>query len=152
MKQYADIVAFDKNGQIALIVEVKNKRGTSSSWAAKMRRNMFAHGLMPHAPFFLLALPDSFYLWKSNSNATKAIEPTHIIDPQSFLQSYYDIYGVSPENLTGRSFELIVTSWLNQLFAEKSFQDLSAQESKWLVESGLSNRLAGGHLELEAVA
>ena len=61
MKQYADIFAFDRDGQLVLIAEAKSKRGTSINWAAKMRRNMFAHGLMPNAPYFLLALPDAAF-------------------------------------------------------------------------------------------
>lgn len=152
MKQYADILAFDRNGQLALIAEVKNKRGTSSDWAAKMRRNMFAHGLMPHAPFFLLALPDAFYLWENTARDLEAIEPTQKIDPRPFLQPYYETSGISPNDLTGRSFEFIVTSWLNQVLRTKSQQDISNGNQDWLVSSGLFDKLAGGHLALEAAA
>jgi len=152
MKQYADILAFDRNGQLALIAEVKNKRGTSTAWAAKMRRNMFAHGLLPHAPFFLLALPDVFYLWKNTGRTPELIEPSQRIDPNPFLQRYYQISGILPTDLTGRSFELIVTSWLNQVLRAKSPQDLSNGNQDWLVSSGLFDKLAGGHLELEAAA
>ena len=45
MKFKADMVVYDRAGQLALVVEAKNKLGTSSDWAAKMRRNMLAHGL-----------------------------------------------------------------------------------------------------------
>ena len=152
MKQYADIVAFDRNGQLALIAEVKNKSGTSSEWAAKMRRNMFAHGLLPTAPFFLLALPDNFYLWKNTGRALEVIEPTHRVDPRPFLQPYYETSGLSPNDLTGRSFELIVTSWLNRVLRAKNPQDLSGRNQEWLISSGLFDKLAGGHLELEAAA
>ena len=152
MKQYADILAFDRNGQLALIAEVKNKRGTSTNWAAKMRRNMFAHGLMPNAPFFLLALPDAFYLWENTGRGLEPIEPTQRVDPTPFLQPYYEGSGIAPTDLTGRSFELIVTSWLNQVLRAKSPRELSNGTQDWLVKSGLFDRLAGGHLELEAAA
>ena len=150
MRQYADILAFDKFGQAALIAEIKNKRGTSTEWAAKMRRNMFAHGLLPNAPFFLLALPDNFYLWENTSRNLEVIEPTQKVDPHPFLQPYYESFGILPDNLTGRSFEFIVTSWLNQVLGAKSPQDLRGKNQDWVVNSGLFDKLAGGRLEVEA--
>lgn len=149
MRQYADILAFDRYGQLALIAEVKNKRGASSEWAARMRRNMFAHGLLPSAPFFLLALPDNFYLWKNTDRNLDVIEPTQKVDPRPFLQPYYQNSGISFENLTGRSFEFIVTSWLNQVLRVKSPKDLFGEGQDWLVSSGLFDKLAGGYLETE---
>lgn len=150
MTQYADILAFDRYGQLALIAEIKNKRGTSSEWAAKMRRNMFAHGLLPNAPFFLLALPDNFYLWKNTGINLNVVEPTQKVDPHPFLQPYYESFGISPDNLTGRSFEFIVTSWLNQVLRAKSPKDFFGGNQDWLVSSGLFDKLAGGRLEVEA--
>jgi hypothetical protein len=152
MNQYADILAFDKHGQLDLIVEVKNKRGTSSEWAAKMRRNMYAHGLLPNAQFFLLALPDKFYLWKNTGKALEVLEPTQVIDPRPFLQPFYEQSGISPEVLTGRSFEFIVTSWLNQVLGARRPQDLPQENQDWLVSSGLFDKLSGGRLELEVAA
>ena len=152
MKQYADILAYDRDGQLALIAEVKSKRGTSSDWAAKMRRNMFAHGLMPNAPYFLLALPDAFYLWKNNGRAADVIEPTQSVDPDPFLRPYYKKSGLISTDLTGRSFELIVASWLNQVVQAKSPHELENTSQDWLINSGLFERLVGGHLELEAAA
>ena len=149
MRQYADILAFDRYGQLALIAEVKNKRGASSEWAARMRRNMFAHGLLPSAPFFLLALPDNFYLWKDTDRNLDVIEPTQKIDPRPFLQPYYQNSGISFENLTGRSFEFIVTSWLNQVLRVKSPKVFFGEGQDWLVSSGLFDKLAGGYLETE---
>lgn len=152
MKQYADILAFDRNGQLALIAEVKSKRGTSVNWAAKMRRNMFAHGLLPDAPYFLLALPDAFYLWENNGRGAEVIEPSQRVNPDPFLQPYYDESGIAPTDLTGRSFELIVASWLNQVVRAKSPHELENGSQDWLVNSGLFERLVGGHLELETAA
>ena len=149
MRQYADILAFDRYGQLALIAEVKIKRGASNEWAARMRRNMFAHGLLPSAPFFLLALPDNFYLWKNTDRHLDIIEPTQKVDPQPFLQPYYKSFGISLDNLTGRSFELIVTSWLSQILRAKSPKDFFGENQDWLVSSGLFDKLVGGNLEIE---
>jgi hypothetical protein len=150
MKQYADILAFDQNGQLALIAEVKNKRGTTDEWAAKMRRNMYAHGLLPQAPFFLLALPDKFYLWKDAG--MDVVEPTQKVDPRPFLRAYYEKTGVSADSLTSNSFELLVTSWLHQVLRAKSPQELPEGTQDWLVSTGLFDKLAGGYLEFEAAA
>ena len=152
MNQYADIVVFDKNGQLALIAQVKSKRGTSRDWAAKMRGNMYAHGLLPHAPFFLLALPDRFYLWKNTGKTLESVPPTHEIDPMVFLKPYYDSSGILPTSITGKSFELIIVSWLNQILMAENQQSLQNTDQDWLVSSGLFSRLTGGHLELETAA
>ena len=149
MRQYADILAFDRYGQLALIAEVKNKRGASSEWAARMRQNMFAHGLLPNAPFFLLALPDNFYLWKNTDGNLDVIAPTQRVDPRPFLQPYYKNSGISFENLTERSFEFIITSWLNQVSRFRSPKDLFGEGQDWLFSSGLFDKLAGGYLETE---
>jgi hypothetical protein len=152
MKQYADIVIFDKNGELALIVEVKNKRGTSSEWAGKMRRNMYAHGLMPNAPFFLLALPDRFYLWKHNGSISEILEPTERINPQQLLRPYYEKFGLPAESLAGKSFEYLVTSWLNEILRARTPQDLPRDTQDWVTRSGLFDKLAGGHMKSEIAA
>lgn len=152
MRQYADILAFDKNGQLALVAEVKSKLGTSSDWAAKLRRNMFAHGSMPDAPFFLLALPDSFYLWQNTGRTLEVVEPTQQVDPQPFLQPLFDATNPSNSHLTEQSFELIVTSWLNQILQTQHSEDLPEGNRNWIVSSGLFDKLTGGHLSIEAAA
>ncbi|HEY9711352.1 MAG TPA: hypothetical protein V6D48_24295 [Oculatellaceae cyanobacterium] len=152
MKQYADIVVFDKYGQLVLIAEVKSKPGTSSDWAKKMRRNMYAHGLLPDAPFFLLALPDRFYLWKNAHKTLEPLEPTEQIDPTAFLQPYYKRSGISPNDISGDSFELVVVAWLNQVLSVDNPQDLLQENQDWLVSSGLFDCMRGGHLVLAAAA
>lgn len=152
MRQYADILAFDKNGQLALVAEVKNKLGTSSEWAAKLRRNMFAHGSVPNAPFFLLALPDSFYLWENTGRTLEVVEPTQQVDPQPFLQPLSGSTDAAYRNLTEQSFELVVTSWLNQVLQAQRPEEFLEGNQGWLLSSGLFEKLTGGHLSLEAVA
>lgn len=152
LNRYADIVAFDRSGQLVLIVEVKSKLGTSDEWAKRMRRNMYAHGLLPSVPFFLLALPDRFYLWKNAGSEAQALEPTMKIDPAAFLRPYYDRAGVAPDELTGKTFELIVAGWLNAVIRADSLADLEGDNLEWLATSGLLDSLSGGRLDLEAAA
>ena len=151
IKQYADIQVFDRNGQLALITEAKNKRNTTSEWATKMRRNMYAHGLLPAAPYFLLALPDRFYLWKDAGAHPELIEPTSEVDPHPFLLPYYERLGISPVNLPGQTFELVVSSWLEGLL-RISDRHAPRADYDWLIRSGLLPRLVGGHLQIEEAA
>lgn len=145
MKFNADMAIYDKTGQLALVVEVKNKLDTSSIWAAKMRRNMLAHGLMPNASFFLLALPDRFYLWKDAGIVPEIVAPDYEIDPRPFLRSHYNGNDISLNSLTGESFELVISSWLNKLL-QNDILPSELQEQNWLVESGLFEAIRLGHL------
>ena len=145
MKFNADMAIYDKTGQLALVVEVKNKQDTSSSWAARMRRNMLAHGLMPITRFFLLALPDRFYLWKDAGIAPEIVPPDYEIDPRPFLRSYYNGAEISPGSLTGESFELVISSWLNKLL-QNNVLPPELQKQDWLTESGLFEAIRLGHL------
>src|SRR5262245_50787484 len=115
MSQIADLVAYNPDGQITLIVEVKGRTDTSRDWATRMRRNILSHGLVPNSQFLLLALPDRLYLWKDAGNAPELVEPTYEIDATPFFQPYYERANISPDQLSSQSFELIVTSWLNEL-------------------------------------
>jgi hypothetical protein len=150
MSQSADIAAFDKNGQLALLAEVKNKRGTSREWANEMRRSIYEHARLPNAPYFLLALPDKFYLWQGTNGSSEAAPPMLEVDPTPFLRPYYQRLGTSV--LTGESFELLVAAWLNRVLIARSPEDLDSDNESWLVASGVFDRLAGGHLELETAA
>jgi hypothetical protein len=57
-----DLSVDNRDGQLALVVEVKRKTNASPEWAAKLRRNILAHGTFPKAPYFLMVFPDKFYL------------------------------------------------------------------------------------------
>ncbi|MCP4701847.1 MAG: hypothetical protein GY862_34050, partial [Gammaproteobacteria bacterium] len=82
----ADIVVYDRNRQIALIAEVKKKPGVTSEWAVKWRRNILAHGELPDVTFFMVALPDRFYLWKNAGNQPELVEPSFEIDAEPILR------------------------------------------------------------------
>lgn len=148
----SDIMAYDSEGNLALVVEVKNKRGTDNEWATKMRRNMLAHGLVPSARYFLLALPDRFYLWKDKP-LPELEKPGYEIDPLPFLEPYFEGVGIQPENLSGAGFELLVLSWLNELAQTGELPDtLLKGDNAWLIESGLLEAINQGHIVPEVAA
>ena len=149
----ADIAAYNNAGKVVLIVEVKSRRGTSTDWAAKTRHNILAHSSALSVPFFLLALPDRFYLWKSTgSEIIKEDEPpTFEVDALPLLNPYYKQLGrTTAESLSGGGFELIVVSWLTEILRANDLSDLSEQNRRWLQESGLYQVLRGARLAVEA--
>ncbi len=147
----ADLIAYDKDGQLAVIIEIKNRIGTSKEWATRMRRNIYAHGSWPKTPYFLLALPDRFYLWRNAGNAPERIEPDYEVDSGRLLGPYYEKSGLSPTDLSHDGFELLVTSWLNQVMQDGA-SSLVQQNRDWLVDSGLFESIKKGHLVSEAGA
>jgi len=144
-----DLVAYDRNGQLVLIVEVKSKLRASPTWAARFRRNILAHGNFPNAPYFLMVFPDQFYLWKNNGSNQEIDEPNYVIDAQPILQPYFEQSGVTAEHVSGQSLELIVSSWLSNLM--RTAPDDLEGHLQWSIDSGLLNAVAGGRLDQEVV-
>lgn len=59
-----DFIAYNRDGTVVLLAEAKSRRGTSEAWAAKLRRNMLAHGVLPKSQYFLIATPERMYGWR----------------------------------------------------------------------------------------
>ena len=143
----ADLVAYNRSGEPILIVEVKKKIGVPADWAARFRRNILAHGVFPDVRYFLLAMPDRFYLWKDVGSHPEIIPPTFSVDAKPLLQAYFDEVGIEPGLVSGQGFELMVAAWLrNQLLSESYPVN---NEWKWLEESGLLEAIRDGKVEHE---
>lgn len=147
-----DLSVDNRNGQLALVVEIKRKTNVSPEWAAKLRRNMLAHGTFPKAPYFLMVFPDKFYLWSDAEAYQDQSEPTYTIDAAPILQPYFARAGVTAEQISGESLELIVSSWLGEIMHLTQLPENIDDSQPWLIESGLYAALAGGRLEHEAAA
>ncbi|MGB5963558.1 MAG: hypothetical protein WBG73_23175 [Coleofasciculaceae cyanobacterium] len=143
-----DIAIYNRDHQLVVVVEVKAKLNASPEWAAQLRSNIFAHGIFPKAPYFLMAFPDKFYLWTATIEQSEKSEPTYTIDARPILDSYFEKAGVSANQITGRSLELIVASWLGKLIHAEQLPEFE-QSQPWLIESGLYAAIAGGHFERE---
>jgi len=149
-----DVLVNNHYGQPTLIVEVKSKINTSSEWVAKLRRNILAHGILPSVPYFLIVFPDKFYLWINNSevNQLEVKEPDYIVGASSIIQPYYEQSGIKANQITEKSLEIIVVSWLEELInAPKLTEKDLEQDHKWLIDSGLYDALVGGKINYEAV-
>ncbi|KPA18669.1 hypothetical protein MHK_001117 [Candidatus Magnetomorum sp. HK-1] len=145
--KYSDMIIYGPNGQINLLIQVKNKRGTSHDWAAKVRKNILSHKEIPETNLFLLALPDHFYLWKNSKKLPSGIYPTHDINPIPFLTPYYEKIGIAPEKLSGESFELIISSWINEYQLTDTIpSDIPNETRNLLIDSGIFNAINNGRI------
>ena len=144
-----DLTAYNRDSQLALVVEVKSKLNATPKWAAQLRRNILAHGTFPNAPYFLMAFPDRFFLWKNTGSNHELLEPTYVIDAHPILQPYFEQSGVTAEQVSGQSLELIVASWLSEVMHTTPDEVEVAQQ--WLIDSGLYDAVAGGSLDREVV-
>jgi hypothetical protein len=145
-----DLSVDNRNGQLALVVEIKRKTNVSPEWAAKLRRNILAHGTFPKAPYFLMVFPDKFYLWSNAEAYQDQSDPTYTIDASPILQPYFERAGVAADQISGASLELIVTSWLGEIIHSDQLPENIDASQQWLIESGLYPALVGGKFEHEA--
>ena len=105
---------------------------------------MLSQGDLPDTKFFLIALPDHFYLWKDAGTVPEPIAPTFEIDARPLLQPYLEESGIPPEDISPQSFELIVSSWLNSILQLKEPPHGTDDTLNWINTSGLSEAVSGG--------
>ncbi len=111
----ADVAAYSPDGKLQLVVAVKNRPGASAEWVIRMRRNLLVHSVIPYAPYFLLVLPDFFYLWTDATSASDLAPPHYQMKATDVLSPYFDQSTQSLNDLSEYSLELLVTSWLENL-------------------------------------
>jgi hypothetical protein len=151
MLSRADLALYDRDGQLAVVAEVKNKLGTSGEWAAKLRRNILAHGGFRGAEFFLLATPDRLYLWKGAGLEPAVVPPTYEIDARSIFQPYLERTGTDSGAMSESAFELVVGAWLADLTRSEEPSKELAERQGWLIESGFLNAVRNGRVAYEVV-
>ncbi len=155
MASRADIAVHDADGQLQLVVEVKNRSGTSAEWAIQMRRNLLIHGLVSHSPYFLLALPDTFYLWKPHPQHDFETPPDYRIDAvDAFALTDYGTTQLlgDIDQFGHDSLELLVASWLEYLTWADIKQDNARPGPSWLFDSGLYQAIKNGTVTTEVTA
>lgn len=148
MSQQADFEVYSPDGRLQLLAEVKSRNGADADWAAQMRRNLFAHLAVPNAPFFLLALPDRFYLWKQPPAKPEITPPDYEIDATPIVAAYTDDL---KRQLSSYGLELIVYSWLNNLINADLTKETAEPQEVWLFDSGLYQAIKGGSVETAAI-
>ncbi|CAN5605819.1 hypothetical protein BH24GEM3_BH24GEM3_24740 [soil metagenome] len=147
MDRRADIIVTSADHTPQLVVEVKNRTDMSPEWAARLRRNLFAHAAVLPTPFFMLALPDRFYLWKGEHTSGDA-PADYVIDASDLLRPYSGGNGAGEESSSGYALELMISSWLHDLLrAEHLAPD---ERLAWLFDSGLYDAIRHGAVHTEA--
>ena len=141
-----DLAAYDRSGQVMVLVQIKTKLGASREWAERFRRNIIAHGSLPPAKFFLLVLPDRFFLWEGAAQSPEEHDAGPVLRP------YFERAGVTPDAISSAGFELIVSSWLSEVLRADPTLDDSDKLPAWLIESGLLDAIQGGYVRHEAAA
>lgn len=110
-----DFVAYDREGRVLLLAEAKSRRGTSESWAARLRRNMLSHGILPPSKYFLIATPERMYLWKQGRTGRGEAPPEFTIDAEKVFRPYFQKLQQEPLNIAPEAFELVVLTWLSDI-------------------------------------
>ena len=143
-----DFIAYDKEGQIILLAEAKSRRGTSEHWAARLRRNMLSHGILPWAKYFLIATPERLYLWKQEHPNLSEVAPEFTIDATKEFQPYFQKLHQEPSDIGPEAFELLVLTWLTDIArsGDGLRQDVA---SPWLAE--LTGSLQQARIEMNPI-
>jgi hypothetical protein len=76
----------------------------------------------------------------------RANPPTRF-DASSILQPYFERAGVTADQISGGSLELIVTSWLGEIIHSEQLPEKIDASQQWLIDSGLYAALIGGKFE-----
>lgn len=136
MRNKADIVVRSPNNDIKLIVEVKGQGQSSPDWAARFRRNLLTHNVIPKSEYFLLALPDFLYLWRAE-NTSDVVPPDYTARTFNVLQRYLTSLDAEPKYIAQEGLQLALTSWLRDATFSPDRPPVGTDAYKLLVESGL---------------
>lgn len=144
----ADIVAYNPDGTVLLLAEAKSRRGVLESWAAKLRRNMLAHGVLPRTRYFLIATPEHIHGWNEENLPVDEVPPHFTIDARTVLAPYLAELNLDPETIDPVAFEYVIHAWLMDIARRPhpSAERDPALES--LTESGLLTALRRARIEL----
>ena len=140
-----DFMLYDTSNKLVLVAEVKATRSEDPQWAAKLRRNLTAEGMLPEAQYFLLVLPEHVYLWKDAPSAQQ-VDPNFISDTRQLLKPYLASSTIDTSRLSESGLELAVRSWLNDLTNRSLRKFATEDEIKLLKDSGLADRIREGAL------
>lgn len=158
----ADTTVVDRAGRPVLAAEAKSRFDVSSSWASGTFRNLYAHGSVPDVPFFLLALPDTFYLWKDpRRKADQAfmegdrsalgepeVKPDYSVPAWDLVSPYLGRPGGrDPDRREVGSYamRMVLDAFLADILNARDLTSETAPPNlRWLFESGLYEAVRGG--------
>jgi hypothetical protein len=145
-----DIAVYSEDDRLLLTAEVKGRRGVSTKEVIQIRQKLLAYPVISNTPYFLLALPDYFYLWKHPSS--KEAEPDYKIDAKQALADSLTSANFSLDKISSEGLELLISSWLRDLTYIDDSNECNNPTLKWFFESGLYNAIKDGKVLLEDAA
>jgi len=137
-----DFIAYNRDGTVLLLAEAKSRGGTSDEWAAKLRRNMLAHGVLPKSQYFLIATPERMYGWRQENLPPFDAPPEFTIDARKAFGPYFSKFGQNPAQIGPAAFELLVLTWLTDI------SRASGNDADRLSESGLLASLQDADIQM----
>lgn len=143
-----DFIAYNRAGTVLLLAEAKSRPGTSDEWAAKLRRNMLAHGVLPNSQYFLIATPERMYGWRQGNFPPVDAPPEFTIDARMALGPYFSKLGQNPAQIGPAAFELVVLNWLTDISRLPGNQPESDPSLRSLSESGLLASLQDADIQM----
>ena len=152
MNTRVDIALYARNGQLTVVVEIKNILGTSRTWATQTRRNILAHGGSCDVVYFLIVTPDRLYLWKNAGTDPAQIPPTYEVDMKLEFAPYFESAGLEPNHIRGHAFELLVGAWLSDVTPVGETTGEIANDRSWLNKSGFRAAVKDGRIKFDAAA
>lgn len=138
-----DFAAYNRAGELTVVVETKRRTKTSAAWATTFRRNIMAHGTPPPGELFAIVAPDKIYTWRAG--APMEAVPDSEIDAREILAPYFQRSKAQPDRIDPGAFDLLVAWWLEDV-AREGAADVR------LKGSGLSEALAGSRIAREVAA
>jgi hypothetical protein len=147
MKDSTDFVVRSADNTPQLAVEIKTKRQSSADWATALRRNLIAHSQVPVTRFFLLALPDRFYLWKDASLGPNP--PQYEVDAKEILSPYLKELRFQLEDMSEQSLELLIRNWLEDVTNNNQENWSKTNSTAQLRQSGLYDAIKDGFISAQ---
>ncbi|MFB6097714.1 MAG: hypothetical protein ABEK84_01080, partial [Salinibacter sp.] len=92
-------------------------------------------------------LPDHFYLWSNHPQLDPSAPPSRAMNAERILEPYFARAGVSPDQIRGATFELIIRTWLQRIVQTPTSDDLPESSRDWLLDTGLFEAIRGGSVE-----
>jgi hypothetical protein len=106
---------------------------------------LLVHSAIPNTPFFFVAFPDNFYLWKEEKLGSFDKSADYDLDANEIIKNYAEKVHTSPQEMSPQEFDILVADWLKDLVKAKSSKD----SLKWATKSGLYHAIKDGSVAIE---